>query len=367
MSSAPSPPASLLRFPKRKACEPPPRRVTLRDIAKAVGVTAMTVSRALRNQPRISATVRERIQKKAKEMGYRPDPALSALVQYQQAKAGSPLQAALAWFKRWPNPKPQGPFRDFDLYWRGARISAEKLGFRLEEFVVDDAMPPEDMAASLHTRNIRGILVTPDLVQGDWIGRFAWSQFSVVGLTEIPATMPIHSVTAHRVHNAVRALAEMRARGYRRIGFASWQVRGFGAGVRWDRLSPEDETCVPVCPLSGENHEAERQRFEAWWREHRPDAILTDLPWIPGKLKAMGVRVPKELGLAGLSFRDSPIDAGLDQNPEEIGRVGVLVLASLINDGDVGFPRMRREILIEGTWVDGTSLPDRNAAERRKR
>ena len=339
------------------------RRVTLSDIAAELGISAMSVSRALRNQPRTSASLRERVVKKANEMGYRPDPALSALVQYRQGKAGATINAVLAWFNQWPDPKQQRKFREFDLYWRGAKASAEKLGFRLEEFVISESMPPERMATILHTRNIRGILITPGPLQEAWVRRFDWSRFSLVGLTKMSELLPVHSVMAHQVHNTMRAMEEMRARGYRRIGLVSnaWRARGFGAGALWDQLSQQDETRVPVCLLNEEDHEAELLRFEAWWREHRPDAILTELPSIPAKLKSMGVRVPGDVGLAALTILDCPIDAGIYQNPEEIGRVGVLVLASLINDGDIGFPRVKRQILIEGTWVDGTSLPALNA------
>ncbi|MGY4706299.1 LacI family DNA-binding transcriptional regulator [Candidatus Bipolaricaulota sp. J31] len=47
--------------------------VTIHDIAKAVGVSPSTVSRALSGKGRISAATRERIRKVAEEMGYRPN------------------------------------------------------------------------------------------------------------------------------------------------------------------------------------------------------------------------------------------------------------------------------------------------------
>jgi len=337
-------------------------RVTLGDIAEALGVSAMSVSRALRNQPRTSPALRDRVLKKANEMGYRPDPALSALVQYRQGKAGATINAVLAWFNQWPDPRQQRKYREFDLYWRGAQASAEKLGFRIEEFLVNDAMPPERLQTILHTRNIRGILLPPGPVNHEWIARFDWSRFSLVGLTKMPESLPVHSVTSHQVHNVMRAMSEMRARGYRRIGLVAnaWSARGYYAGHLWDQLAHPDEVHIPACLLKEENHEAELPRLEAWWREHRPDAILTEFPFVPAKLKSMGVRVPQDLGLAALTVLDCPIDAGIYQNPEEIGRVGVLVLASLINDGDIGFPRVKRQILIEGSWVDGSSLPTRN-------
>jgi len=47
--------------------------VTIKDIAKAAGVSHPTVSRALNNHPAISEATRERIMELAKEMGYLPN------------------------------------------------------------------------------------------------------------------------------------------------------------------------------------------------------------------------------------------------------------------------------------------------------
>jgi DNA-binding LacI/PurR family transcriptional regulator len=48
------------------------KRATIVDIARAVGVTDGTVSRALANDPRVRAETRERILQAAKELNYRP-------------------------------------------------------------------------------------------------------------------------------------------------------------------------------------------------------------------------------------------------------------------------------------------------------
>lgn len=48
------------------------RRVTINDLAGALGVTKSTVSRALNGYPDISPTTRARIQRQAEVMGYRP-------------------------------------------------------------------------------------------------------------------------------------------------------------------------------------------------------------------------------------------------------------------------------------------------------
>lgn len=57
----------------------PPRRVTLADVANRVGVSAITVSRALRRPGMVSEQLRDRIGEAVRELGYIPDPAARAL------------------------------------------------------------------------------------------------------------------------------------------------------------------------------------------------------------------------------------------------------------------------------------------------
>ncbi len=342
------------------------RRVTLGDIAKAVGVTPMTVSRALRNQPRVSEAMRLTIVAKANELGYHPDPALSALVHYRRGRTGTAVKSALAWLNTWSNPKQMRRFREFDLYWHGALRSAEKMGFHLEEFWTGGDLSPERLTQILDTRNVQGILLPPGGLGDEWLNRFPWGRFSVVSLSRSDLRLPVHMVTPDQVQNAMLAFGKIRERGYRRVGFVGlkWLPRAFGAGVRWRQLWEEPEARVPVCLFSPADRVGNQQLLRAWFDEHRPDAILTDIPELPEMLAEFGVRAPEDIGLAAMTVLDCPIDAGIHQNPEEIGRVGVLVLASLINDNDRGVPAINRQILISGRWVDGRSLPDRSGIPR---
>ncbi len=54
------------------------KRVTIYDVARLVGVSAITVSRAL-NGGSCSAKTREAVQKAARKLGYEPNPAAQAL------------------------------------------------------------------------------------------------------------------------------------------------------------------------------------------------------------------------------------------------------------------------------------------------
>lgn len=61
------------------------RQVTLKQIALEAGVSVMTVSRALRNQPSSASATRQRIQQIAERLGYRPNPLVSALMSYRRS------------------------------------------------------------------------------------------------------------------------------------------------------------------------------------------------------------------------------------------------------------------------------------------
>ena len=49
-------------------------RTSLKDLAKQLGVSIATVSRALRNSPEIGLDMQQRVKALAKELNYRPNP-----------------------------------------------------------------------------------------------------------------------------------------------------------------------------------------------------------------------------------------------------------------------------------------------------
>lgn len=49
------------------------KNISIYDIARSLNVSASTVSRALQDHPRISSEVRKMVQKKAREMNYKPN------------------------------------------------------------------------------------------------------------------------------------------------------------------------------------------------------------------------------------------------------------------------------------------------------
>ena len=339
-------------------------RVSLRDIGKLLGVSHVTVSLALKNNTRISAEVRQKVQQTAVELGYQPDPMLAALAQYRKGKATAPISAAIAWVNSWQPPEKLRQHKEFDAYWVGACKAAAKFGYRLEEFQMGENMSPERLNQILTARGITGILLPPQKQEPEW-GNFPWENYSAVRFGRSLKTPRTHLVTADQVSNTILAFEEMQARGYKRIGFVTNEVniaRGhlFEAGYLIaqrtvdlkQRLAVLDFTELEYAP-----REIRQKGFLTWFKKNRPDAIFTDVAALRELVKAVGLRVPQDVALACTTVLDTSVDAGIDQHPEEIGRVGFLMLNSLINDGSRGIPKIFRQNLVEGSWVNGRTMP----------
>jgi DNA-binding LacI/PurR family transcriptional regulator len=345
-------------------------RVSLRDIAKKLDLSHSTVSLALRDHPRISEPVRRKIRETAEAMGYRPDPMLAALAHYRQGKVQPAMQAVIAWVNCWPKPEKLRSYHEFDLYWKGALASAEKFGYRLEEFICGPQCPPRRIETILRTRNISGILIPPQPASPDW-GDFSWQDFSAVRFGRSCRTPAVQVVTADQVANTMLAIKKIRERGYERVGFATGKKtaeRGalFKAGFLMAQSELPQGLRLPVLVLDDAvTYGDQSKQLADWMKKHTPDAIMTEMSEMRGMLERIGYRVPQDVGLVAESVLDGNADAGIYQNPEEIGRVAFLVVMSLINDNARGVPPIFRQVLVSGEWRDGSTLPDRTAAAKR--
>ena len=324
-----------------------------------------TVSMALRGHPSITGRTREQVLEAAAAMGYRPNPTGTALAHFRQTSTVAPVQASLAWINGWSDPAKLRSYREFDLYWQGAAQEAEELGYRLDEFVVGADLPLPKLERILRTRNVRGLLVPPGPMPPGWED-FDWERFSVVRLSHLPdpGEFAPCAVVGDQTSNTLVAVRNIFRKGYRRIGFAgnSDSRRGFAAGFLWGQQEILENLRVPPLIMASDDPVEWEKHFREWFASHRPDAVLTDIPEVPAALSRLGMRVPEDVGVSALGFLDCPVTAGIDQNSREIGRSAVQMLHALIKDGALGLPRIHRELLVKGTWVDGDSLPERGSS-----
>ena len=348
---------------------PPKRRVTLRDVAKQAGVSHATVSMCFRNSPSIPEKRRKQVLRVAERMGYRPDPVLSALAEYRNRNRPQPIQSALAWINHWDQPEKLRKYNEFNLYWLGASSAAERFGYHLEEIRWTADLTAKRVEQILLTRNIRGLLIPPHATMPDW-GNFDWSKFSIIRFGMSVRKPDSNLVTADQQRAVLMAFEKIKQYGYERIGLVTGRdydsklggnfIGGLAAA---QELFDFEHTLPPLLTDMGtylKDRTTAKRALGQWLKKHRPDAVLTTETMVPELIRELGYRIPEDIAVAG-SSRDIPVDAGINQNPEDIGRIAVEMLVALIKMNVCGEPSSPCRILVESCWQDGKSLPPRTS------
>ncbi|RRJ98860.1 LacI family transcriptional regulator [Opitutaceae bacterium TAV3] len=352
---------------------PPPRRISLRDLARQAGVSHATVSLALRDHPAVAAATRTRIRELARQLGYQPDPMLRALAEYRRDKTHPHYRATLAWLNFFGGERSvREPFG----YRAGAEARAAELGYKLDVFSPTRTHKNlHQLSRVLQARNIQGLLLPP-LPRPDTLA-FDFSPFSTVTFGFSVTTPRLHIVTNHQAYSSILALRELRARGFRRIGFLiscdldERSRRSFLSGFLSEQMTlpKEEQIPVQVCPAPKLRYE-DIDELRPWFRRHHPDALISHYAELPELLAENGLSVPRDIALARLSVGHDPSQvynrsSGIDQNEYEIGRTAVDTLASMLYHNERGVPSMPRTILIDGFWRDGETVIPRSAMPAR--
>jgi len=338
------------------------------DVAAKLGISGVAVSLGLRDHHRISPERRREIKRVAREMGFVPDPFLSALAAHSRQRTPAKEHGVLAWINHWQEPQRLRQYREFDLCWRGASKAAADLGYRLDEVRWEWDTSPKRLEKILLARGIEGVLIPPHRALFDWED-FDWNKFSVVRFGLSVPKPDSNLVTSDGFRATLMAINKMHEYGYRRIGLVvNEEFNERIGGQLYSGLVCAQGTLGmrPAIPplLTFLNtrtpDELSRQRecLHLWLKHHQPDALLTADIEVPELLRELGYRIPQDIAVAGTTVVDIPgVDAGIDQHGETIGRTAVETLLKQMNINEHGEPRHPCRILVESRWKDGASLP----------
>jgi LacI family transcriptional regulator len=252
-------------------------------------------------------------------------------------------------------------------YFEGARQRCETLGYHLEEYWLrEPGMTEQRVGEILFNRGIHGVLVAP-LPPGGAAMHFDWAKFSGATIGYSLTEAALHRAGSDPFHSALLAVQELMRLGYRRLGLALTRAEDVEVEQRWSaallahqaEIAPELR--VPILRAEGSFGE----EFVAWFRAHRPDAVLSLSSECLPLLADLGVRVPKDAGFAHLALTPSDHDcAGVDAHAEIIGATAVDLVDVQLRRNELGLPQYRKTVHIAGRWVPGPTL--REPAKRRK-
>ena len=328
-------------------------RIGLRDIAEAAKVCVMTVSLALRDNPRISAGTRERVKRIADQLGYHPDPELSRLMNHLRAsrKVRGHVGVALIDFY---------PTADYDenIYNRfirdGALRRARELGFSVTAFhAADYDHNLRHLLKVVRARGIEGVVVMPSVVPVSLDPAANWNGLSVVATSKSILAPRFHSVVPNQFGNMMRVLDTLHASGGQRVCavfdelFDERTGHNFTAAVHWHH----HERLALVVPQALAPEEKGR-RVADWIAKHRPNAIFAQSDAIHAALPLLKRVQPRlDLQIVSLGAHNSRGFSYLDECAELIGRAEVDLLGGMMYYHENGIPSHPRTTLIDGKLV----------------
>lgn len=342
---------------------PAPKRPSQSDVARAAGVSPMTVSLSLRNHASIPERTRERIRRIADEMGYKPDPLIGKLM--QQLRLGGRRRASFSLCLLCQRRTKEGmQYQDYIAV--GAKRAAEELGYFFDTVEIDEALGrPERLRRLLYSRGIEGIVLAPLFPPADLAGLLDWSKFSVVS-TSISVLGPaVHRVIPNQFANALLLGQELNRLGHRRLGLLISRDLDERTGHRLDAAIQwlnHENGVRDLETLRWELAMPSAVMLERWMNKNRPDALISDSPLNLDRFVAEVPRL-KKLALASTAIidRQTPY-AGILENPEAVGAAAVELLSALFQKGERGLPKIPRTTMINGTF---RAAPKKNARARR--
>ncbi len=254
----------------------------MKDIAARAGVHQTTVSLALRNHPSLPQKTRDRIQKLAEEMGYRPDPALSALVAYRQSTKQNQADQVIAYIVNCRNEEELNESHVNRQLIENARIRASQLGYKLDLFWFGrDYKTSSSLNRVLKTRGIQGIILGAfDYHNIDL--QLEWEFFSVVKINLLPTKLEFDAVLSNQMFGVRLAMRELREHGIRHVGLAvadhdeTHNRNMFSAGYMVGQRHLDVNDTIPPFIFHRKPNEELIQDVVEWARKHKLQAILSN-------------------------------------------------------------------------------------------
>lgn len=344
------------------------RRVSYADIARRVGYHRSTVGLALRNHPGIPAETRAKILKVAREMEYRPDPALSSIARYRRKGSDHCSFNTIALISddaldsEWR--KIRHTIRDYTI---GVRQRAEELGFKVDEFSVGlERQHQRRVDQIMQSRGIQAVIVSPlrnPILPVD----LTWDRYSAVAIGYSLVSPDLMRITSQHRSGASDAVKHLYRMGYRRIGLILCQYHdervnnGWSAGFLSACNHPEQKGLEYAVYMPAKEIDLANRELIEWIREAEVDAVVASQVNLCGYLLECGIRIPKDLGFACLDLPPEAVDlAGIDQLSIEVGSQAVDHVADLAARHQLGPPRNPMVMTVKGRWVSADSV--RNCA-----
>lgn len=338
---------------------PDNHRVGLKDIAARIGVSRMTVSRALRGTSYVEAGLKARILQEAKRLGYSANPVVSDIMGALRHSKKPDYRETIAVLFARPEPYYQVTFA-------GIHAMAEQLSYRVDLISHSkERLRSKTITRMLRARGIRGVIIMPPEAETSHPHvTLEWRHFSTVLIGSSLANHGIARVQSDHFGSGKFLVRQLQHLGYRRIGlmlrkrFHERSNRQFQAAFHaWHPRQSEADSMIYFFP-----EEPDPQTCRKWIEACRPDCVVAHTLWLKRLALDKKFSLPATCGLASLAVEQDRVFTGIHTERifYEIGAEAMRYLDSQLRNGIFGLQERPRTLLIPTDWQKGLTAPGGN-------
>lgn len=334
--------------------------ITMKDIAQALGVSVATVSRALKDSPRISGAQREKIKTYAREHNFYPN-VLAESLRHSKVAPTRIIGVIV----------PQIAHFYFSTILSGIEEQASIRGYRIMVAQSNEQYEREKrICQSFRYHRVCGVIVSQakDTTHYDHFQELMDMNIPLVFYDRICTGLNTNRVVVDDYMGAFTAVTHLIDTGCKHIAFycSPMQLeisKNRYNGYRDAMLKRGIEIDESINMICDNRADAERVTPEILGRENRPDgffAVNDDTAiGILYTAKRMGLRVPEDVSICGFTNGDraiscDPMLTTVEQRGHMVGEEAVDILVDHV-EGKVPMGKVEKRIVRTRLVVRGTT------------
>jgi LacI family transcriptional regulator len=341
-------------------------QISVRTIAENAGVSAMTVSRALRGELNVDPATADRIRAVAESLGYRRNLLVSTVMSTVRGSRHPQCSHIIAFLTVDSAGFPPVQRLASQLYIQGAQQRAAECGFAVEEFVIRPTeADSKKISRILYARNIRGLLVGP-LCRSCGHLSLNWKEFASIAISINLVKPDLNRCSVDVVQSVNLAIRNLKRLGYQRIGYAISPLHVALSHHRSRAMYLDYQYLLPPERRVKLLENWSLQGLSSWLKEERPDAVIGHGDEMLSWLNELGVKVPADIGYADCNMfaeTNAPI-AGVVFDYHSIGATAVDMVISNLLHNVYGAPSQPVHCYVQGKWQDGSTATPRSQSAR---
>jgi LacI family transcriptional regulator len=339
-------------------------QITLKDIAKQLGITVSTVSRALKGYPDISPETKKTVLELAEKLHYRPNPIALNLRKNRSYSIGVIIPEVVHYF--------------FSTVISGIVETADEAGYSVILCQTNESYHREVREAGvLLSSRVDGLLISlaNETKQYEHLQEFLDLNIPLVMFDKICDSLDTSKVVVDDFEGSMKAVEHLIQQGYKRIAHirgpfgpsnAEERLKGYLEALKKHNLPIDEQLIFPCERVSYEEGYAFVKTMLHF--QEPPDAIFAVADWVAiGALQAIkdeGIRIPEQMGIIGFSdWRMctivEPALSSIYQPGFQMGKIATQILLEEIENNHQKLPNnLVTETLETSLMIRKSSLKD---------